>query len=77
MLQGDLEVLVNRAEFIIFMQSCVPLGPGKFHVVVLVGLIMVPRETGQKGMYEIWEGQTQSIMVFLTMANLILLLLSS
>ena len=45
-LQGDLDVLVNRAEFIIFMQSRVPLGPGKFHVVVLVGLIMVPRETG-------------------------------
>jgi len=27
MLQGDLDVLVNRAEFIIFMQSRVPLGP--------------------------------------------------
>ena len=36
MLQGDLDMLMNRAEFIIFMQSCVPLGPGKFHVVVLV-----------------------------------------
>ena len=35
-LQGDLDVLLNRAEFIIFMQSRVPLGPGKFHVVVLV-----------------------------------------
>ena len=35
-LQGDLDVLMNRAEFIIFMQSRVPLGPGKFHVVVLV-----------------------------------------
>ena len=35
-LQGDLDVLVNRAEFIIFMQSRVPLGPGKFHVEVLV-----------------------------------------
>ena len=37
-LQGDLDVLVNRAEFIIFMQSRVPLGPGKFH---LVGLVWV------------------------------------
>ena len=35
-LQGDLEVLMNRAEFIIFMQSPVPLAPRKFHVVVLV-----------------------------------------
>ena len=26
-LQGDLDVLVNRAEFITFMQSRVPLGP--------------------------------------------------
>ena len=31
MLQGDLDVVVNRAEFITFMQSRVPLGPGKFH----------------------------------------------
>ena len=36
MLQGDLDVLMNQAEFIIFMQSRVPLGPGKFNVVVLV-----------------------------------------
>ena len=36
MLQGDLDVLLNREEFVIFMQSPVPLGPGKFHVVVLV-----------------------------------------
>ena len=36
MLQGDLDVLLNRAEFIIFMQSRVTLGPGNFHVVVLV-----------------------------------------
>ena len=36
MLQGDLDVLLNREEFVIFMQSHVPLGPGKFHVVVLV-----------------------------------------
>ena len=35
-LQGDLDVLANQAEFTIFMQSRVPLGPGKFHVVVLV-----------------------------------------
>ena len=35
-LQGDLDVLVNRAEFIIFMQSCVPLGLYNFHIVVLV-----------------------------------------
>ena len=43
MLQGDLDVLVNRAEFIIFMQSRVPLGPGKFHVVVLVIIIIALR----------------------------------
>ena len=33
-------MLVNRAEFIIFMQSRVPLGPGKFHLVVLVWVEM-------------------------------------
>ena len=38
MQHGDLDVLVNQAEFITFMQSCVPLGPGKFHVVVLVSM---------------------------------------
>ena len=43
MLQGDLDVLVDRAEFIIFMQSRVPLGPGKFHVVVLVSLTLKQR----------------------------------
>ena len=36
MLQGDLDVLLNREEFVIFMQSRVPLGPGTFHVVDLV-----------------------------------------
>ena len=36
MLQDDLDVLVNRAEFIIFMQSRVPPGPGNFHAVALV-----------------------------------------
>ena len=36
LLHGDLDVLVNRAEFIIFMQSHIPLDPVKFHVVVLV-----------------------------------------
>ena len=39
-LQGDLDVLFNREEFVIFMQSRVPLGPGKFHVVVLVAVVM-------------------------------------
>ena len=36
MLQGNLDVLLNREEFVIFMQSRVPLGPGKFDEVVLV-----------------------------------------
>ena len=40
-LQGDLDVLVNRAEFIIFIQSRVPLGPGKWHVVVLVTFLII------------------------------------
>ena len=48
MLQGDLDVLVNRAEFIIFMQSRVPLGPGKFHVVVLVSSKSSPVEPGSR-----------------------------
>ena len=29
-------MLLNRQEFVIFMQSRVPLGPDKFYVVVLV-----------------------------------------
>ena len=41
MLQGDLDVLSNREEFVIFMQSRVPQGPGKFHVVVLVIIIII------------------------------------
>ena len=48
MLQGDLDVLVNRAEFIIFMQSRVPLGPGKFHVVVLVSSKSSPVGPGSR-----------------------------
>ena len=45
-LQGDLGVLVNRAEFLIFMQSRVPLGPGEFHVVVLVTISYPTRAHG-------------------------------
>ena len=47
-LQGDLDVLVNRAEFIIFMQSRFPLGPGKFHIVVLVSSKSSPVEPGSR-----------------------------
>ena len=46
-LQGDLDVLFNREEFVIFMQSRVPLGPGKFHVVVLVAFsYLTPHSEG-------------------------------
>ena len=33
-------MLVNQAEFIIFMQCRVPLGPGEFNVLVLVWVKM-------------------------------------
>jgi len=60
-LQGDLDVLVNPASRIplLFMQSRVPLGPGKFHVVVLVMLRIDTCSLKDRG--RIHELETQEI----------------
>ena len=57
MLQGDLDVLLNREEFVIFIQSRVLLGPGKFHVVVLVIFISLEESLIKGQNFKTCKGQ--------------------